>query len=60
LILIVRRRGSLRAVQYVDLETGTTVGEVPDPSPGPTDAVVAVEACGLCGSDVHALQAGQP
>jgi threonine dehydrogenase-like Zn-dependent dehydrogenase len=50
----------VRAVQYVDLETGTTVGEVPDPSPGPADVVVAVEACGLCGSDVHALQAGQP
>ncbi len=50
----------MRAVQYVDLETGTAVGEVPDPSPGPEDVVVAVEACGLCGSDVHALQAGQP
>jgi threonine dehydrogenase-like Zn-dependent dehydrogenase len=50
----------VRAVQYVDLETGTEVGVVPDPSPGPEDVVVAVEACGLCGSDVHALQAGQP
>src|ERR1700678_2173526 len=48
----------VRAVEYVDLETGTTVGEVPDPSPGPADVVVAVEACGLCGSDVHALQNG--
>ena len=50
----------MRAVQYVDLETGTAVGVVPDPSPGPEDVVVAVEACGLCGSVVHALQAGQP
>ena len=50
----------MRAVQYVDLPTGTAVGDVPDPSPGPEDVVVAVEACGLCGSDVHALQAGQP
>ncbi len=31
-------------------ETGTTVGEVPDPTPGPADVIVAVEACGLCGS----------
>ena len=53
-------REPVRAVQYVDLETGTAVGVVPDPSPGPGDVVVAVEACGLCGSDVHALQAGQP
>jgi len=50
----------VRAVQFVDVETGTAVGEVPDPSPGPGDVVVAVEACGLCGSDVHALQSGQP
>jgi threonine dehydrogenase-like Zn-dependent dehydrogenase len=49
----------VRSVQYKDLETGTVVGEVPDPSPGPDDVVVAVEACGLCGSDVHALQNGQ-
>lgn len=48
----------MRAVQYVDQETGTTVGEVPDPAPGPADVIVAVEACGLCGSDVHAVQNG--
>jgi threonine dehydrogenase-like Zn-dependent dehydrogenase len=48
----------VRAVQYVDQQTGTAVGELPDPSPGPDDVVVAVEACGLCGSDVHALQNG--
>ena len=48
----------MRAVRYVDKETGTEVGEVPDPTPGPTDVVVAVEACGLCGSDVHAVQNG--
>src|ERR1700733_6767746 len=48
----------MRAVLYVDQETGTTVGEVPDPTPGPADVIVAVEACGLCGSDVHAVQNG--
>ncbi len=48
----------MRAVLYVDKETGTTVGEVPDPAPGPADVIVAVEACGLCGSDVHAVQNG--
>jgi threonine dehydrogenase-like Zn-dependent dehydrogenase len=43
----------------VDQETGTTVGEVPDPSPAADEVVVAVDACGLCGSDVHSLQNGQ-
>lgn len=49
----------MRAVQFVDTETGTAVGEVPDPAPGPDDVVVAVEACGLCGSDVHSVQYGR-
>jgi threonine dehydrogenase-like Zn-dependent dehydrogenase len=36
------------------------VAEVPDPSPAADEVVVEVDACGLCGSDVHALQHGQP
>jgi threonine dehydrogenase-like Zn-dependent dehydrogenase len=48
----------VRAVQYVDRDTGTAVGDVPDPVPGPDDVVVSVEACGLCGSDVHAIANG--
>src|ERR1700755_3701035 len=48
----------MRAVLYVDKETGTTVGDVADPTPGPADVIVGVEACGLCGSDVHAVQNG--
>jgi threonine dehydrogenase-like Zn-dependent dehydrogenase len=35
------------------------VADVPDPVAGPDDVVVAIEACGLCGSDVHAIQNGQ-
>jgi threonine dehydrogenase-like Zn-dependent dehydrogenase len=31
------------------------VEEVDDPVPGPGDALVAVKACGICGSDLHAL-----
>jgi len=31
------------------------VEEVPDPVPGPGEALVAVKACGICGSDLHAL-----
>lgn len=36
-------------VEHVDL---------PDPSPAPDGAVVAVHSCGICGSDVHLVEAG--
>jgi propanol-preferring alcohol dehydrogenase len=32
------------------------VRELPDPTPGPNDAVVRVEACGICRSDWHVWQ----
>ncbi|MGH3166409.1 MAG: zinc-dependent alcohol dehydrogenase, partial [Trebonia sp.] len=35
------------------------MSEVPDPAPAPDEVVIQVEACGLCGSDVHTLQNGQ-
>jgi len=31
------------------------VDDIPDPVPGPGDALVRVVACGICGSDLHAL-----
>jgi (R,R)-butanediol dehydrogenase / meso-butanediol dehydrogenase / diacetyl reductase len=37
---------------------GTEVADVPDPRPGTREAVVEVYACGLCGSDVHAVASG--
>jgi threonine dehydrogenase-like Zn-dependent dehydrogenase len=49
----------VRAVRYIDAEVGTVIGEVPDPSPAPDEVVIEVDACGLCGSDVHAVQNGQ-
>jgi L-iditol 2-dehydrogenase len=33
-----------------------TIDEVPDPVPGPGQALVAVQAAGICGTDVHATQ----
>ncbi|MEI2825933.1 MAG: alcohol dehydrogenase catalytic domain-containing protein [Dermatophilaceae bacterium] len=27
----------------------------PDPTPGPDDVLIAVKACGICGSDVHGM-----
>lgn len=35
-----------------------TVEDVADPVPGPGEALVAVKACGICGSDLHTLQHG--
>lgn len=37
----------------------TEVVDLPDPEPAPGEVVVEVEACGLCGSDVHAVERGQ-
>ncbi|MGH6689952.1 MAG: zinc-dependent alcohol dehydrogenase [Gammaproteobacteria bacterium] len=33
-----------------------TLDDVPDPSPGPGQALVAVQAAGICGTDIHATQ----
>jgi (R,R)-butanediol dehydrogenase / meso-butanediol dehydrogenase / diacetyl reductase len=37
---------------------GTEVAVVPDPVAGPGEVVIEVLACGLCGSDVHAIEHG--
>ncbi len=29
--------------------------DVPDPQPGPDEVLVSVQACGICGSDVHGM-----
>ena len=33
-----------------------SVTTVPDPAPGPGDVVVEVDACGICGTDLHILE----
>src|SRR5438046_6772030 len=32
------------------------VADVPDPEPGPGEVLVRTLACGICGSDLHALR----
>src|SRR5262245_37905307 len=32
------------------------IDDIPDPVPGPGEALVRVQACGICGSDLHALR----
>jgi threonine dehydrogenase-like Zn-dependent dehydrogenase len=34
------------------------VEDVPQPAPGPNDLLVAVKACGICGSDLHTYRYG--
>ena len=33
-----------------------SVKRVEDPTPGPADAVLEVEACGICGTDIHVIR----
>src|SRR5882757_8897790 len=48
--------GSLAAVRAAVARRGVlVVEEVAEPVLGPGDALVAVKACGICGSDLHAL-----
>ena len=47
----------------VGLVTGKrelTLVEMPEPEPAPGKAVVEVAFCGICGTDVHAFQSGEP
>jgi threonine dehydrogenase-like Zn-dependent dehydrogenase len=46
----------MRAV--VCVPDGTEVADIADPVAGPGEVVISVEACGLCGSDVHAIENG--
>jgi 2-desacetyl-2-hydroxyethyl bacteriochlorophyllide A dehydrogenase len=45
-------------VKAVLIETPGQVDVVrlDDPTPGPRDAIVQVEACGICGTDIHVLE----
>ncbi len=44
----------MRAAVYDAPGSPLRLAEVPDPRPGPGQAVIRVGACGVCGSDLHA------
>lgn len=47
----------------VGLVTGKeelTLVDMPDPEPEPGKAVVDIALCGICGTDLHAFQSGEP
>jgi propanol-preferring alcohol dehydrogenase len=46
----------VKAAVLTQLKAPLEIREMPDPRPGPTDAVVRVEACGICRSDWHFWQ----
>lgn len=43
----------MRAAIFQAAGTPLVVGQVDDPAPGPDDVILKVEACGICGSDLH-------
>ena len=47
----------MRALACQGLGEPLELTEVDDPTPGPGEVVVAVEACGICGSDLHLVDA---
>ena len=44
----------MRAAVLRGLGKPLELEQVPDPEPGPTDLVLRVKSCGICGSDLHA------
>lgn len=48
----------MKAAVFKGLGQGLSVEDVPRPEPGPGEVVIKVEACGVCGSDLHATDEG--
>lgn len=46
----------MRAAVLVEAGRPLEIQDLPDPTPGPADAVIRVEACGICRSDWHLWQ----
>lgn len=43
----------MRAARFYKAGESLRVEQVPDPSPAPHEILVKVEACGICGTDIH-------
>ncbi len=48
------------AARFLEAGRPLSLEQVPIPSPGPLDALVKVEACGICLSDVHLIDGSIP
>src|SRR5690348_9653890 len=51
-----RQEETMKAAVMTAVGAPLTIEDVPEPEPGPTDAVIRVEACGICRSDWHLWQ----
>jgi len=45
----------MKAIRFVGAHQPAEILDVPEPRPGPGEVVLAVEAAGLCHSDLHIL-----
>jgi (R,R)-butanediol dehydrogenase/meso-butanediol dehydrogenase/diacetyl reductase len=45
---------AMKAAVFHGLGRALTIEERPEPKPGPTELVLRVKSCGICGSDLHA------
>lgn len=43
----------MRAAIFREMSKPLVIETVPDPEPGPTDIILKVRNCGICGSDLH-------
>ena len=50
----------MRAAVVTQLGNPLQVGEVADPEPGPGQVLVRVQTCGVCHTDIHAVQGDWP
>ncbi len=48
----------MKAAVFHEAGKPLTIEQVSDPKPGPTDLVLKVQDCGICGSDLHASKPG--
>ncbi|MEJ0043047.1 MAG: alcohol dehydrogenase catalytic domain-containing protein [Rhizomicrobium sp.] len=48
----------MRAAVFKELSRPLAIETIADPVPGPTDIVLKVKTCGICGSDLHMTEPG--
>ncbi|HEY4385872.1 MAG TPA: alcohol dehydrogenase catalytic domain-containing protein, partial [Ktedonobacteraceae bacterium] len=44
----------------IDAPGNIRVGSIPDPLPRPDELLIRVEACGICGTDLHLIDGDSP
>ena len=50
----------MKAAVLREFKTPLSIEDVPQPEPGPHEVLIAVEACGVCHSDLHLADADWP